>query len=120
MQERRKTNRLSISYYLRVLDADTNQMIGHLADISLQGLRMDSQKPIPVKKEYRLRINIAADVGDKDYIDFVASSRWCERDPLQTGLYEVGFEIVKIDRLDVEIIQRIMEKYCIKENTSNW
>jgi hypothetical protein len=94
-------------------------MIGHLADITLQGLKMDSQKTIPVRKEYRLRINTTADVADKDSIEFMASTRWCELDPLQTGLYEIGFEILKIAPHDAEIVQRIMDKYKARENSFN-
>jgi len=117
MLERRKFKRRSISYYLRVIDAGTNQMIGHLADISLQGLKMDSQKTIPLNKEYRLRINTTADVAEKDFIEFAAGTRWCELDPLQTGLFEIGFEILKIDPHDAEIVQRIMDKYSSRENS---
>jgi len=116
MAERRKLERRSISYYMRIIDIGANQLIGHLADITLQGLKMDSQKPLPVKKEYRLRINTTADVADIDFIEFVACTRWCQLDPLQTGLFEIGFEILKIDPHDAEIVQRIVEKYSAREN----
>lgn len=111
MRERRKFERRSISYYMRIIDAGTNQLIGHLADITLQGLKMDSQKPLPVEKEYKLRINTSEDVADKDYIEFMASTRWCMVDPLEPGLYNVGFEIIKIDPYEAGIVQRIMDKY---------
>ena len=116
MLERRKFKRRSISYYLRVIDGGANQMIGHLADISQQGLKMDSQKPIPLSKVFKLRINTTVDVADKDYIEFSAITRWCELDPLQTGLFEIGFEIIKLDLHDAEIVQRIMEKYSSPDN----
>jgi hypothetical protein len=115
MAERRKFERRSISYYLRVIDAGTNQMLGHMADITLKGLKMDSQKPLLLKKEYRLRINTTADVADKESIEFSAFTRWCAPDPLQTGLYEIGFEIVIITPHDSAILQRIMDKYSVKE-----
>jgi hypothetical protein len=117
MLERRKFKRRSISYYLRIIDAGANQMIGHLADISMQGLKMDSQKPIPLAKDYKLRINTTADVADKDFIEFMACTKWCELDPLQTGLFEIGFEILKINPHDAEIVQHIMEKYSSRENS---
>ena len=113
MRERRKLERRSISYYMRIIDASENQLIGHLADISQQGLKMDSQKPIPVEKEFRLRINTSEDIADKDCIEFSACTRWCRVDPLEPGLYDVGFEILDIDPHDAEIIQRIMEKYGV-------
>jgi hypothetical protein len=120
MAERRKTERRSISYYMRIIDSGANEMIGHLADITVEGLKMDSQKPLPANKEYRLRINTTADVADKDSIEFTASTRWCRPDPLQTGLYEVGFEILKISALDSTIVQRIVDKYSTRETTFNF
>ncbi len=120
MLERRNIKRRSISYYLRIVDTKANKLIGHLADISLQGLKIDSQVPIPAPKEYRLRIYTAADVSDKDYIEFVASSRWCQQNPIEPGLYDIGFEIITIDPHDAEIIQRIMEKYSTSESSFNF
>ncbi len=115
MRERRKIERRSISYYMRIIDAGANQLIGHLADITLQGLKMDSQKPLPVEKEYLLRINTSEDVADKDYIEFAACTKWCMVDPLEAGLYNVGFKILKIDPRDAEIVQRIMDKYGVQK-----
>ena len=120
MPERRKSNRRSISYYMRILDAGENQMIGHLADISLQGLKMDSQKPIPVNRNYRLRMYTTSDVADKDSIEFEAASKWCVQDSLDPGLYDIGFEILKIYPHDAEIIQHIIDKYSTRETTYNF
>ena len=120
MLERRKFKRRSISYYMRIIDANENHMIGHLADITQQGLKMDSQKPLPVQKEYRLRIFTTADVADKDCIEFLAATRWCQFDTLDPGLYDIGFEIVEIDPPDAEIIQRIIDKYSVRENSFNF
>jgi hypothetical protein len=120
MPERRRIKRRSISYYLRIVDVEANQVLGHLADITLQGLKMDSQKAIPVPKDFRLRIYTTADVSDKDYIDFLASSRWCQIDPLEPSLYDVGFQIVRIDPHDATIIQHIVDKYTAKESSFNF
>jgi hypothetical protein len=116
MAERRKTKRRSISYYMRIMDASENEMIGHLSDITLQGLKVDSQKPIPVGKDYRLRIHTTADVADKDSIEFIAGVRWCEKDPLDPGLYDIGFQIIKIAPHDADIIQHIVDKYSARDS----
>jgi hypothetical protein len=101
---------------MRVIDVNENQMIGHLADITLTGLRMDSQKPIKVPEEYKLRIYTTADVADKDFIEFVAWTRWCRIDPVDPGVYDIGFEIIKIAPHDAEIVKHIQDKYSSKEN----
>jgi nicotinic acid phosphoribosyltransferase len=117
MTERRRIQRRSISYYMRVIDATENQMIGHLADITLTGLRMDSQNPIKVSKEYRLRIYTTSDVADKDFIEFGARTRWCNVDPVDPGVYDIGFEIIKITPHDSEIVKHIMDKYSSQQNS---
>ncbi len=117
MAERRRIQRRSISYYMRVIDASENQMIGHLADITLTGLRMDSQKPIKVFKDFQLRIYTATDVADKDFIEFSARTRWCNIDPVDPGVYDIGFEIIKIAPHDAEIVKHIMDKYSSRDNS---
>jgi hypothetical protein len=120
VSERRKSKRRSISYYMRIVDVGQNQMIGHLADITVEGLKIDSQKPIPVSKEYRLRIYTTSDVADKEFIEFMARTRWCEIDPLDPGLYNIGFQILKIAPHDVEIVQHIVDKYSSRDNSFNF
>jgi hypothetical protein len=120
MPERRKTKRRSISYYLRIVDVSSNQVIGHLADITSQGLKIDSQKAIPVPRDMRLRIYTTTDVADKDYIEFMASTRWCKIDPLEPSLYDIGFEIIRIDSRDADIVQRIVDKYSARESSFNF
>ena len=115
MAERRQIERRSISYYMRIVDAQANQLIGHLADISVKGLKMDSQKPLPVGKKYRLRLNTTADVADKDFIEFEACSKWCQLDPIEPVLFDIGFEITEIDPHDVGIVQNIVDKYGSRE-----
>jgi hypothetical protein len=120
MPERRKIVRKSISYYLRIIDANTNLLIGHLADISSQGIKIDSQKTLPLNRDYRLRIHSTKEVSDKEYVEFSAKARWCKTDPLQPGLYNIGFEIVEIERSDSKIIQTIVEKYSTREPSYNF
>ncbi len=78
---------------------------------------MDSQKPLPVEKEYRLRLYTTSDVADKDFIEFAARTRWCQLDPIEPTFYDVGFEIVKINPHDAKIVQRIMDKYSARGNS---
>jgi PilZ domain len=102
---------------MRVIDVDEKQMIGHLADITLTGLRMDSQQPIKVNKLYQLRIFTTPDVADKDYIEFAATTRWCRMDPIDPGVYDIGFEIIKIAPHDAEIVKHIVDKYSARDNS---
>lgn len=111
MSERRNLERKEFSYYMRLIDNDTQDLIGHLVDISSGGLKLDSQKPIPVNRDFRLRMELTSEVADKPAMTFVARSKWCETDPLDPFVYNVGFQLINISPGDLHIINRMMEKY---------
>ena len=114
--ERRKLKRRSLIYYMLVLDANTQQMIGHLVDISAHGFMMDSQKSLPVGTDFHLRLDVTSDLADKTYIKFTARSRWCLPDVIEPYLFDIGFSIIEIAPSDAEIIQRIAEKYAARDS----
>ena len=114
MDERRNLDRKDFSYYMRLIDNDTQELVGHLVDISSGGFKLDSQSPIPINKDYRFRMDLTSEVASKPSMVFVARSKWCEVDPLDPLLYNVGFQLVNISPGDVEIFNRMMEKYGTK------
>ena len=117
-QERRTLKRRSLAYYMLVMDANTQETIGHLVDITPKGLLMDCPKPLPLEKDFRLRLETMPDVADKAYITFTARTKWCLPDVIEPYLYDIGFSIVDIALHDAEIVQRIAEKYAAQDGFS--
>lgn len=111
MSERRNIERKEFSYYMRLVDDSTQELVGHLMDISSGGFKLDSQKPISPNKDFRLRMDLTSEVADKPTMTFVARSKWCEVDPLDPFVYNVGFQMINITPADMDIITRMMEKY---------
>lgn len=109
--ERRRSKRKAFAYYMQIIDADTQQPIGHLADISMLGFKVDCQQQIPPGKEFRLRLDLNSEVADIPYMVFTARSKWCRNDELYPFMYNVGFEIVSINQHEAAIYARIVEKY---------
>ena len=111
MDDRRHQKRKDFSYYMRLVDNDTQDLVGHLVDISSGGFKLDSQSPIPINKDFRLRMDLTSEIANKPAMVFVARSKWCEVDPLDPFIYNVGFQLINISPADLEIIIRMMEKY---------
>ena len=111
MDDRRHLERKDFSYYMRLINNDTQDLVGHLVDISSGGFKLDSQTPIPINKDFRLRMDLTSEIADKPAMIFVARSRWCEVDPLDPFIYNVGFQLINISPSDLEIINRMMAKY---------
>ncbi len=109
--DRRKQRRRKFTYYVQVMDASSLQLIGHLADISLLGIRVDSEKPLKVNGNYKLRVDLAPELANKTYMTFDGRCKWCEMDRLEPNSYNVGFEVYVPARDDQEIFERMYDKY---------
>jgi len=109
--ERRKLKRRNLLYYLSVVNDNDQKVMGHLVDISMTGLMIDSRRPVPTQQEFNLRLDFSESIAKKTSISFVARSRWCRADSAQPFLYNVGLEITSISPNDAEIIREIAERY---------
>ncbi len=111
MSERRHIERKDFSYYMRLIDTQTQELVGHLVDVSTGGFKLDSPKPLPLEKDYRLHLDLTSEVASKPFMVFRARSKWCHSDPLDPFVYNVGFQITEIAPSDMDIFNRIVEKY---------
>ena len=98
-------------FYTQLIDSRTNEVVGHLSDMGTGGFKLDSLQPLPINQEIRFRLNLTRDVTDKPFMEFVARSRWCQVDPLDPNVYNVGYQLIKIAPRDLEIFNRMMEKH---------
>jgi len=114
MDDRRRLDRKDFSYYMQLFDHDTQELLGHLADISSGGFRMDSLSPIPANIDIQFRMDLTSEVADKPFMVFLARSKWCKVDPLDPFCYNVGFQLINISPEDIKIFSRMMEKYGTK------
>jgi hypothetical protein len=113
MPEKRTTPRKKVDMYLRVLDDDTQEILGHMVEVSLIGFRLETVASLPLEKDYYLRIELTPDLGALPYIVFIARSRWCKMDAVLPNLFQVGFALVEIMPEDKEVFQRIIQKYAL-------
>jgi hypothetical protein len=111
MTERRKLDRREFSQYMRMMDEQTGELVGHLADISTGGFKLLSNHTITPNVEFLLHMDLMAGMADKDHIVFVARSKWCQKDQFDPRLFNVGFQIVEMKPEDLEIFIRLFEKF---------
>ena len=114
--DRRKLLRRNLSYYMRVLDEVSGKLIGHLSDISTGGFKLDCSRPVPLKKDFRLRIDQTNEISNKSYMSFSARAMWCQVDQIDPNTYNVGFQIVDMTPADYDIFIKMFNTYG-KKNT---
>ena len=111
MSERRTTPRRKFEYYLRIVDDDTQEMLGHLVEVSSDGIQLDTTKPLLINQGHYLRVELTSELADRPFIIFLARTRWCKMDEIEPNLYHIGFGIVEIRPEDKEIFLHILAKY---------
>lgn len=111
MANKRKINRRDFTYYMPVTDDLTKQLLGYLSDISTVGFKLDSKKEIRPGQDFRLHIELTAEIANKTSMVFIARSKWCHRDHVDPNTFNVGFEIINISPSDMDIFQLMFEKY---------
>ncbi len=116
MDEKRNKTRRAFSYYMQLTDATTKELIGHLADISTGGFKLDSDGPIPLEKEFRFHLALTPDVASKPFMIFRAQSKWSKADPIDPFVYNTGFHIIEMHYEDRSIFSRVLQLYGTKKN----
>jgi tryptophanyl-tRNA synthetase len=117
--EKRKVERRDFTYYMKVTDAATGNLIGYLVDISTGGFKLDSEKAVPVGRDFRLHLELSGEIANKSSLIFSARSIWCQPDPIDPTAFKVGFQIVGLGSGDSIIFQRMYEKYAASKPNHN-
>ena len=113
--EKRKLPRRNFSYYMRVLKKDTGELIGQIIDISTGGFKLESSKPIPSNVQMELCIDQVNQISPRSYIVFSARTRWCDRDPYDPTIYNVGFQLVDMTPADYDVFVTMFNTYGEKK-----
>jgi hypothetical protein len=91
-EEKRQVERKYLVFYLRVFDGLGSNVMGHLVNISSNGIMLLSDSPIPVNAEYKLRMRLPHELVENADIIFNATSRWCKSDK-NPEFYITGFQL---------------------------
>lgn len=110
-RERRRTERRAFPHYMRLMNEETGELVGHMADISTSGFRLECPRPIRVDTDLPLRIEVPPDVSALTHMVIKARSKWSLPDRVDPTLYDVGFQIVDIKPGDGQIFGLIFDKY---------
>lgn len=110
-KERRKAERRAFSDYMQFTNDRTGELLGDLADISRHGFRLEGSKPIPVNAVFPFRVDLPPEISQKLCLILTARSRWSRRHPIDSRIYEAGFEVVHLDPGDSHAFQLIFDRY---------
>jgi len=110
---RRKLKRRHLIYYLRLFNQSTGNLIGHLVDITTEGIKVLSEDPIPVDKHYQFEMQLPEEL-ETEKISFDATSVHCEKDT-NPDFYATGFRIDQIDSDHAALIEKLIDEFGFRD-----
>jgi hypothetical protein len=114
MEDRRKLRRKYLAFFTRVFDRNSGQLLGHLADLTAEGMMIISEKPLRTEELYSLEMDLSGAFFEKERLTFQAESIWCKPD-IDPSFYNTGFRLLKMSAEDITIIERIIKEYGIRD-----
>ncbi len=114
MLEKRRIKRKHLIYYLRVFDINTDQVIGHLVDITTEGFMIMSEEPLKIDTIYQLRIDLPEEILGSRQITFEAKSIRCEKD-VNPDFCNTGFLFENINPNYFLTISQLVDQFGFED-----
>ncbi|MBN2549039.1 MAG: PilZ domain-containing protein [Anaerolineales bacterium] len=111
--DRRKFPRKYLTFFGRVFERDTGQLIGQMADVTPQGAMIISGRPLELDQDFQLRLDLPETIFEQDHMDFDARSVWCQPD-LEPSLFNTGFQLLNMTPEKVAIVEQIIKEFGIR------
>ncbi len=114
MLKGRRQERTRLIYHLRVFDAKSNKLLGHMTDITPEGMMLIGESPVRVGRQYTLRMDLPRNVMEGRHLVFSAESKWCRKDGGEE-FYSMGFSILAIDGEGLAIVRTLIKEFYQEE-----
>ncbi|MFW5969369.1 MAG: PilZ domain-containing protein [Halofilum sp. (in: g-proteobacteria)] len=113
MNDRRRTNRSQLLFNARVYDADRGSVIGHLSNLSEDGLMVVTEQPLPVGRDYRVRIPLPVEFDGVGELTTDTTVAWTE--PATHPAYQRnGLRAESLDAEQRRVLTRLIEDYDLR------
>ncbi|MDX9858601.1 MAG: PilZ domain-containing protein [candidate division Zixibacteria bacterium] len=117
MDERRKLIRKPTEEYFKVrrrrrcdffavYNERDNALLGHLVDVTSEGMMIVSGSPVDVSVLYDIRIDLPEKVDGRESINVYARPIWTGPAP-EDGFHHTGFQFVRINPAEIKILARL-------------
>ena len=99
--------------FFMVFDRKTDELIGHMIDISIGGLLIIGLVPFKENVKYHFRMDFSSIMDCEKHIRFDVKCAWAiNNDYIES--YISGFEFTKINQKDIEKIKQLINRFSIE------
>lgn len=110
MKDFRRRPRDVVDQYLPVVDRDTDELVGYLTDVTVDGGMLQSEEPIEENRTFNLRMQLDEQIQGSNHIDVEAESKWCRKER-NAVFHNSGFEFREVSDDNQARIAELAERY---------
>jgi hypothetical protein len=108
----RRYKRIPLKDFVRVLDCSTQNLVGYMSNISVDGAQIVCAAPVEPNPTFNLSIELPWRMAEHDDFKVHANLVWLSADRL-THCYDVGFQFGALKAQDKRIIYDLIAQYGI-------
>lgn len=112
-KERRAADRYVLAFNLEPVDVRNGEPLGHLIDISPEGLMLASESPRRVEGRYRMRLPLPAEFDGYSAIEVEATAAWC-KPAMNPRFHRTGFRELQLVSGPPRALERLIEDYHLQ------
>lgn len=107
--DERNQERWLLVQCLRVFNAENRQLLGHLVNVTTEGIMLLSETPLEVDQDYRLTMAVPLDGNVTADIDLAARSIWTRVDE-DPHFYNTGFQFTDCPQQSIRAVSALIDK----------
>ena len=104
----RSQERWNLVHFLRVVKAENGETLGHLVDVTTEGMMIISEQSIPLHQIFNLRMEIPTEHDVPQTIALTAESLWTKKD-VNPNFNDTGFRLINPSKRTIAAIARLIE-----------
>ena len=112
--ERRSIKRRHLFFHLRVFDRNTSKKIGHVVDITPEGMMLVSEIAIPIDVDFQLSMMLPDEGDQSKSHEFEARSMWSSND-VNPQFFDTGFLVLKATEEHLDLVHYLVDHYGFKD-----
>ena len=94
--------------FIAIYDEASTDLVGYLLDMTTQGLKLKSTKPLNIDTVYESKMELPVEIENSNIISFSAESKWSNK--CENSMYhETGFEILNVQPEDLDKMKILLD-----------
>lgn len=111
---KRLVERTYLIYHLRVFGSGRQHLLGHLVNITPDGMQLISENAIDPGIRQTVFMDLPRNVLAENHLILEAESRWCRKES-RAEFFNIGFQIFNLSPENVQIIRTLIQEFYREE-----